>query len=130
MTQVCKFAPKNPKDASCCNWPIDNLLQAEVFKALTDPTRVSLLACLAKCSRPCSVSEVAECCSVDLSVVSRHLRVLEDCGVLKSQKNGRVVWYEVRYQEFIDSLRALAGALESCCLTVTKPRRNRVKKKK
>ena len=49
----------------------DRALDAELFKALSDPTRLKLLACLAKCSRMCSVTEVAECCSVDFSVVSR-----------------------------------------------------------
>ena len=69
----------------------------DVFKALSDPTRLRLLACLAKCGRACSVGEVAECCAVDLSVVSHHLSALADAGVVESSKEGRSVSYRVRF---------------------------------
>ena len=100
--------------AKCCS-PVDELLDPELFKALCDPTRLKLLSCLAKCGRPCSVSEVAECCSVDLSVVSRHLSQLESAGVLESSKSGRTVSYAVCYDALCDTLRELANAIEACC---------------
>jgi ArsR family transcriptional regulator, arsenate/arsenite/antimonite-responsive transcriptional repressor len=104
-----------PKQAAkCCN-PVDDLLDPALFKALGDPTRLKLLACLAKCGRACSVTEVAECCSVDFSVVSRHLAALEKAGVLQSVKNGRVVSYTVRYQELSRTLHDLANAVCACC---------------
>jgi ArsR family transcriptional regulator len=86
-----------------------------VFKALSDPTRLRLLACLAKCGRACSVGEVAECCAVDLSVVSRHLAALADAGVLDSNKEGRTVSYRVRFAGMAGLFRSLADALEECC---------------
>ena len=95
-----------PKQAAkCCN-PVDDLLDPELFKALCDPTRLRLLACLAKCGRACSVTEVAECCAVDLSVVSRHLAMLEKAGVLESTKEGRTVFYAVRYRQLSQTLCA------------------------
>jgi DNA-binding transcriptional ArsR family regulator len=104
-----------PKQAAKCCAPVDDLLDPELFKALCDATRLKLVACLAKCGRPCSVTEVAECCSVDLSVISRHLAMLEKAGVLESAKQGRTVFYSVRYEQLSESLRALADAIESCC---------------
>jgi len=86
-----------------------------MFKAFSDQTRVSLIACIAKCGRGCSVGEVAECCSVDYSVVSRHLALLARAGVLESMKEGRTVYYRVRYAELCRSLRSLADALDECC---------------
>jgi ArsR family transcriptional regulator len=106
-----------PKQAIACCRPIDTMLEPDLFKTLADPTRVSLLACLAKTGRPCSVTEVAGCCSVDLSVVSRHLALLERSGVLASVKQGRTVFYSVRYRELGQKLRALADAIEDCCPT-------------
>jgi ArsR family transcriptional regulator len=100
--------------AACCK-PIDNLLDPDLFKALADPTRVKLLGCLAKCGRACSVSEVAECCSVDFSVVSRHLQILERAGVAKAVKEGRTVMYSVEYGRVCQSLRGLADAIQQCC---------------
>lgn len=116
MAQVSKYRrPATPKQAAACCSPIDDLLDPGLFKAFSDPTRVSLIACIAKCGRGCSVSEVAECCDVDLSVVSRHLALLARAGVLEATKDGRTVFYRVRYPELCRSLRSLADALEECC---------------
>lgn len=107
--------PATPRQAAARKSRLDALLDPDLFKALCDPTRVSLLACLAKCGRACSVGEVAECCSVDLSVVSRHLSQLADAGVLESTKQGRTVFYRVRFTGLSDKLRALADAIDACC---------------
>ncbi len=115
MTQIRKRPPTSPKQAAARSRPIDKLLDPELFKALCDPTRLLLIACLAKCGRHCSVSEVAECCSVDMSVVSRHLSMLEKAGILESTKQGRTVFYRVQFQSFVQSLRDLADAVEDCC---------------
>ena len=115
MTQVTKHRPATPKQAAKRTAPLDKALDADLFKALSDPTRIKLLACLAKCGRMCPVTEVAEWCSVDFSVVSRHLAMLADAGILDSNKNGRTVFYTVKYEGLSDSLRALADALDDCC---------------
>jgi len=115
VTQVNKQRPATPKLAARCCGPIDELLDPELFKALGDPTRSTLVACLAKCGRPCSVTEVAECCAVDLSVVSRHLALMARAGVLESVKEGRTVHYRVRFEALVITLRKLADAFESCC---------------
>jgi ArsR family transcriptional regulator len=115
VTQVSKRRPKTPKQASRRSAPLDKALDADLFKALSDPTRVRLLACLAKCGRMCSVTAVAECCSVDFSVVSRHLALLEDAGVLESRKEGRTVFYQTRYEHLSNVFRSLADAIDGCC---------------
>jgi ArsR family transcriptional regulator len=104
----------SPRQALACCGPIDDLLDPVLFGALSDPTRARLLGCLAKCGRMCSVSEIAECCSVDFSVVSRHLQVLERASVLESSKEGRAVLYSVRYGHLSRTLRDLASAIEKC----------------
>ncbi len=108
------MVPQSPKTAASVRGEIDELLAAEVFRALSDPTRNKLLSCLAKCGRPCSVGEVAECCNVDLSVVSRHLSILAAANILESSKNGRTVTYAVRYDAITTMLKDLAQAFEQC----------------
>lgn len=118
MVQVSKKSsspPASPRQAVRRRHAIDSLLDPDLFKALGDPTRVGLLACLAKCGRYCSVGEVAECCSVDLSVVSRHLKQLEQAGILDSEREGRTVRYCVRFGELSAALRSLADAIDTCC---------------
>jgi len=123
MTQITIYAPRNPKQAAACCGPIDDLLDPELFKGLCDPTRLSLLGCLAKCSRPCSVSELADCCSVDFSVVSRHLALLARSGIVQSARQGRTVFYAVKYRELSAKLRALADAVEKCAPHPKRPAR-------
>lgn len=108
-------SPTTPKLAAGCPGPLDDLLDPVLFKAFSDPTRAAMIGCIAKCGRGCSVGEVAECCAVDFSVVSRHLALLARSGVLEASKEGRTVFYRVRYAELCGTLRSLADALEACC---------------
>ena len=112
MTQISKRRPATPRAAAACCAPIDDLLDADLFKGLCDPTRLKLLGCMAKCGRACSVSEVADCCSVDFSVVSRHLSLLERSGIVMSTRNGRTVSYAVQYTQLVRTFRLIADALD------------------
>lgn len=115
MTQIRKHAAISPKQAARRRATIDRELDAGLFRALSDPTRLRLLACLAKCGRGCTVTEVAACCAVDFSVVSRHLAMLAEAGVLESTKRGRTVWYRVQFESLSGTLRRIADALDECC---------------
>lgn len=77
--------------------------------------RVGLLVQLSRIPRPTTVSQVAMCCPVDLSVVSRHLAVLRDCGIVHAEKRGKEVFYSVRFSELAATLRSMADAIEQCC---------------
>ena len=105
------------KKAPQCRVRLKGLLNTRLFKALGDPTRVGLLAYLAECCRPMNVKDASRCCDIDLSVVSRHLSVLREAEVLESSKEGREVYYTVRFSKLAGFLRDLADAIESCCLT-------------
>jgi len=92
--QALTAPPETPAAACCCADPLDGALAAPLFRALGDPTRSRLLACLVKCRRPCSATELAGCCELDFSTVHRHLAVLVRSGLIASRKEGRTVWYE------------------------------------
>ena len=59
-----------------------------VLRALADPTRRAVVERLAK--SPAVVSELAEPFAMALPSLMQHLRVLEDAGVITSEKHGRV----------------------------------------
>lgn len=90
-------------------------LSTDFFKALCDPTRLHILVTLAQKNGPCPVSTIAEQCSVDFSVVSRHLSLLKRTGIVVAEKRGREVLYSFCTGSVVQSLRACANALESCC---------------
>ncbi len=103
--------------AACCGPAITDVLAPRFFRALCDPSRIALVIRLAQCGRPCTVSELAECCPTDLSVVSRHLALLRDAGVLTARRRGKEVYYSVPYEGLAGTLRAMADAIEGCCQT-------------
>jgi DNA-binding transcriptional ArsR family regulator len=59
-----------------------------VLRALADPTRRAVVERLAQ--SPAIVSELASPFGMALPSFLQHLRVLEDAGVVTSEKNGRV----------------------------------------
>lgn len=65
----------------------------DVFRALSDPTRRHVLERLA--TKPTSVSDLAADCDMALPSFVGHLRVLENCGLVRSTKSGRVRTYEL-----------------------------------
>lgn len=58
------------------------------FQALSDPVRRRMLAQLSR--GPASVSELAEPLSISLPGVLQHLKALEESGLVRSEKKGRV----------------------------------------
>ena len=59
-----------------------------VLRALADPTRRAVVERLAKA--PAVVSDLAAPFAMALPSLMQHLRVLEDAGVVTSEKQGRV----------------------------------------
>jgi DNA-binding transcriptional ArsR family regulator len=64
-----------------------------VFHCLADPTRRAVLARLT--SGPAAVSELARPFRMALPSFSQHLALLEDSGLVKSRKSGRVRTYHI-----------------------------------
>ncbi|WP_227979434.1 ArsR/SmtB family transcription factor [Nocardia spumae] len=60
----------------------------QIFRALTDPTRRYLLERLG--AGPAAVSTLAEPLDMSLAAVVQHLQVLQDAGLIRSEKVGRV----------------------------------------
>jgi len=59
------------------------------FGALADPTRRAIVAHLSRTPQS-SVGELARPFAISLPAISRHLRVLEEAGLVTRQKDGRI----------------------------------------
>ena len=83
---------------------------SQVFKGLGDPTRRAVLERLSR--GPAPVTELARPFGMALPSFTQHLDVLEDCGLVKSRKLGRVRTYHIvptplkRAQTWLDQQRA------------------------
>lgn len=61
---------------------------ARVFHALGDPTRRAMVEMLGRAPR--TVSGLAAALNITLTAVGQHLLILEECGLARTEKLGRV----------------------------------------
>jgi len=73
--------------------PNQSIALNRVFQALADPTRRAVLERLS--SGPAPMSELAQPFRMALPSFSQHLDVLENCGLVRSRKKGRVRTYQL-----------------------------------
>ena len=76
---------------------------APVFAALGDKTRLSLVAQLCG-GKPRSISQLTRGSRLTRQAITKHLRVLEDAGVVRSVRSGRENLFEF-HPEPIDELK-------------------------
>lgn len=69
-------------------------LDGAFFKALCEPPRVAVLKRVMQLGRA-DVTEIAAELPQERSVVSRHLQVLLEAGIVRAAKVGRQMFYEV-----------------------------------
>lgn len=77
------------------------------FHALSDPTRRAVVSRLAEGELP--VSALAEPFDMALPSFAQHIRVLEECGLVTSEKRGRSRWCRLvrpRFDEAADWMEA------------------------
>ena len=77
------------------------------FHALSDPTRRAVLSRLVDNELP--VSTLAEPFDMALPSFAQHLKVLEECGLIVSEKRGRSRWcrlVQARFDEAADWMEA------------------------
>jgi DNA-binding transcriptional ArsR family regulator len=76
---------------------VPNQELTRVFQALTDPTRRAVLERLTR--GPAPVSELAQPFRMALPSFVQHLQVLEKCGLVQSNKQGRVRTFTLAPQQ-------------------------------
>ena len=92
-----------------------DIIPVSVFKALGDESRVSILLMLATTERALTVTEIAKNMPIDVSVVSRHLKMMSEAGILRADRNGKQVHYTLRKEELVSRLELLSDGLKNCC---------------
>ena len=66
---------------------------AECLRVLAHPHRLRMIQMLL--SGKHTVGELAESCELPTAMASEHLRLMQRCGFLDSEKDGRKVFYRV-----------------------------------
>ena len=66
---------------------------SEILKSMGDATRRSLLTRICQ-EGPCRVTDLAAAYDMSLNAVSKHIKVLEKCGLVTRKTAGRTHWIE------------------------------------
>lgn len=67
----------------------------DIYAAFGNKVRVKLLLCLSQKAK--SVSELVSTCGLAQSAVSQHLAKLRESGLVSIQKEGKQVYYSLRF---------------------------------
>ena len=85
------------------------------FKALADPNRLMIVDMLS-CGELCACM-ILESFNISQPTLSHHMKILCECGLVNSRKEGKWMYYsldEVRVHDFKSFLAAITSNNEDC----------------
>ena len=82
---------------------------ASLCKTLAHVSRLEIVELLSKGER--SVGEIADSIGLSISTTSQHLRLLKDCNVLVTRKEGRTVYYGLKHFKLFTACLLIREAL-------------------
>jgi len=94
------------------------LTMADVFKALSDPTRLKVISLVATKKDNFYVAEIAEKIGITNSAVSQHLKILKNVNIVKPVREGYKVYYQINtemLETFIDKIEKLMEMVFDPC---------------
>lgn len=89
----------------------DKVVKAvNMLKVIAHPVRLAIVDLLSKRTRM-TVLQIQEALDLEQAIASQHLTLLEDKGVVVSEKVGRNKYVSLRYPKMIN----IVNCLEDCC---------------
>lgn len=71
-------------------------MRRDAFQAIADPTRRAIIGLVAR--EPMNLNSVAEKFKVSRPAISRHMKILSECGLITISKHGRERYCKARLQ--------------------------------
>lgn len=93
----------------------ENRFKAKIFKALSDPVRLNILDFL--CDGEKCVCEIIPHVKLIQPVVSRHLKILKDSGIVRDKKDGNRRLYSITDQQIFQIIDGITPELVSTYTT-------------
>jgi len=86
-------------------------MAAECLKILAHPHRLRMVQMLLRGRY--TVGELAEACEIPSHMASEHLRLMQRCGLLTSEKDGRKNYYEVAEPHLENIMQCVEARFDS-----------------
>jgi len=100
------------KQAEIANKMVENL-DSKFFKSLSEPVRVQILRYLLLNGRA-DIGTIAQDLPQDRSVISRHLNLMFEVGILNCEKESRFKYYSINASEFLDRFTKITDLVGKC----------------
>ena len=68
-------------------------MRRDIFQAIADPTRRAIILLIA--SKAMTPNSIAEHFDTTRQAVSKHLRILTECQLVKPEQSGREIYYQL-----------------------------------
>ncbi|WP_091315381.1 ArsR/SmtB family transcription factor [Flavobacterium terrigena] len=72
-------------------------MRRDIFQAIADPTRRSILALIAL--QAMTPNAIAENFNTTRQAVSKHLKILTECELVKQEQQGREIYYSLEIEK-------------------------------
>jgi DNA-binding transcriptional ArsR family regulator len=72
-------------------------MRRDIFQAIADPTRRAIIALIAL--QAMTPNAIAENFNTTRQAVSKHLRILTECEMVKSEQQGREIYYSLQLEK-------------------------------
>ncbi len=83
---------------------------AKRFKVLSEPLRLRILHTLQDGEK--SVNQLSEAVGASQPNVSKHLKILQEAGILRREQSGNEVFYKIVDQSIFDLCELVCNALQ------------------
>ena len=81
-------------------------MRRDVFQAIADPTRRQIIDIIAK--QPLNLNSVAEKFDISRPAISKHIKILTECGLITIKQEGRHRYCEAK----LEKLNEVSGWVE------------------
>jgi len=72
-------------------------MRRDIFQAIADPTRRAIIALIAL--QAMTPNAIAENFHITRQAVSKHLRILTECDLVKQESQGREIYYSLEIEK-------------------------------
>ena len=75
-------------------------MRRDVFQAIADPTRRAIILLIAL--QAMTPNAIAEHFDTSRQAISKHLRILSECNIVKQEQSGREIFYQLNGNKMKD----------------------------
>ncbi len=72
-------------------------MRRDIFQAIADPTRRAIIILIA--SQAMTPNSIAENFNTTRQAISKHLRILTECNLVKQEQQGREIYYSLEIEK-------------------------------